>query len=140
MYTRYAESQGWRIEQNPLRADHGPRQEVTALIIGESVYSKLKYESGVHRVQWVPPMETQGRVFTSKLAVVVTPEADASDAMHDTAERIGPVRTYNFPQKRVTDHRIGLTLHELDLVLDGKLDSIVQALAANFGSGDDETG
>ncbi len=137
MYTRYAESQGWRIELKTSGGSAwGPLKEVVALITGEDVYGKLKHESGVHRVQWVPPLEQQGRVFTSKVLVAVAPEADELAGTGASADT-GTIRTYNFPQNRLTDHRVGLTWYELDLILDGKLDPIIQALAARQGGAPD---
>ncbi len=213
MYSRYAESQGWKIEilsSNPIGI--GGFKEVIALITGKQVYSKLKYESGVHRVQRVPETEAQGRVHTSAVTVAVLPEADdvevqidntelridtyrASgaggqhvnktesairithlptglvvtcqdessqhknkakalkvlkarlfDAMqqeqHDrmsadrksqvgSGDRSERIRTYNFPQGRVSDHRINLTLYKLDDIMFGKLDNVIDPLIAN---------
>jgi peptide chain release factor 1 len=191
----------------------GGLKEVIALINGDQVFSRLKYESGVHRVQRVPQTETQGRIHTSAVTVAVLPEADDVEIVLDPKEiRIdtfcssGPggqsvnttysavrithlptntvvscqdeksqiknrakaervlrsrlyemelarqqeeiagerrsmvgsgdrsekIRTYNFPQNRVTDHRIGLTLHQLDLVMEGRLDQIVDALTTHY--------
>jgi peptide chain release factor 1 len=210
LYSRYAESQGWRVEElSSSLSGVGGMKEVIALIEGRKVYGRLKYESGVHRVQRVPATEQQGRIHTSAITVAVLPEADEVEIQVDPKEiRIdtfcssGPggqsvnttysavrithlptgtivscqdeksqiknrakamrvlrsrlyemklqeqqkkiteerrsqigsgdrsekIRTYNFPQNRVTDHRIGLTIHQLDRVMDGKLDEIVQAL------------
>jgi peptide chain release factor 1 len=214
MYTRYAESQRWRVEITSMSESAvGGLKEVIALVSGERVYSKLKYESGVHRVQRVPVTEQQGRVHTSAITVAVLPEADeveveieAKDIRIDTFCSSGPggqsvnttysavrithlptnlvvscqdeksqiknkakalrvlrsrlyeielekqreqlgaerrsmvgtgdrsekIRTYNFPQNRVTDHRIGLTLHQLDIVIDGRLDPIIDALSTYY--------
>ena len=216
MYTRYAEEQGWKVEITSL-SESSVRglNEVIAMISGNKVYSRLKYESGVHRVQRVPATETQGRVHTSTITVVVMPEADEVDVQIDpkdiridtfcssgpggqsvnttysavrithlptntvvscqdeksqiknrakamqvlrsrlyqmelekqlaqigaerksmvgTGDRSEKIRTYNFPQNRVTDHRIGLTLHQLDLVVEGRLQAIIDALTTYFQS------
>ena len=214
MYDRYAESQGWRVEVlSTSLSGIGGVKEVIALIEGQKVYSKLKYESGVHRVQRVPATEQQGRIHTSAITVAVLPEADEVEieidpkdiridtfcssgpggqsvnttysavrithlptgmvvscqdeksqiknrskalrvlrsrlyemklqeqqkqimeerrSMVGTGDRSEKIRTYNFPQNRLTDHRIGLTIHQLDRVMDGKLDDIIEALSAYY--------
>jgi peptide chain release factor 1 len=214
MYTRYAETQGWKVEVlSTSESGVGGSKEVIAMIQGERVYSRLKYESGVHRVQRVPKTEQQGRVHTSAVTVAVLPEAEDVDikidpkdlridtfcssgpggqsvnttysavrithiptntvvscqdeksqiknrekgmrvlrsrlyememqkqqealakerkAMVGSGDRSEKIRTYNFPQNRVTDHRIGLTIHQLQEVMDGKLQPLVEALVTHF--------
>jgi len=214
MYTRFAEQHRWKVEVLSLsESGVGGYKEVIAIIEGDRVYSQLKWESGVHRVQRVPATETQGRVHTSAVTVAVLPEAEDVDvkieakdiridtfcssgpggqsvnttysavrithlptgtvvscqdqksqiknrdkgmrvlrsrlyememerqqselakerkSMVGTGDRSEKIRTYNFPQNRVTDHRIGLTLHQLDLVMVGRLQPIVDALIAYF--------
>src|SRR5712664_3926913 len=214
MYTRYAETQRWKVEVlSSSESSAGGLKEVIAIIEGNRVYSQLKYESGVHRVQRVPATEQQGRVHTSAVTVAVLPEAEdvdikieAKDLRIDTFCSSGPggqsvnttysagrithiptntvvscqdeksqiknrdkamrvlrsrlyevemqkqqdalakerkqmvgsgdrsekIRTYNFPQNRLTDHRIGFTLHQLDQVMDGKLQPIIDALITHF--------
>jgi peptide chain release factor 1 len=216
MYQRFAEQHKWKIELLSLsESGVGGYKEVIAIIEGERVYSQMKWESGVHRVQRVPATETQGRVHTSAITVAVLPEAEevdikieAKDIRIDTFCSSGPggqsvnttysavrithlptntvvscqdeksqiknrekgmrvlrsrlyevemdrqnaelakerkqqvgtgdrsekIRTYNFPQNRLTDHRIGLTLHQLDLVMEGRLQPIVDALIAHYQS------
>jgi peptide chain release factor 1 len=216
MYSRYAESQGWRVEVLETSASSiGGVKEIVAAIQGNKVYSKLKYESGVHRVQRVPATEQQGRIHTSAATVAVLPEADDIDIkiepkdlridtfcssgpggqsvnttysavrithlpsglvvsqqdeksqiknrakamrvlrarlyemeqarQHEqiaaerrgqikTGDRSEKIRTYNYPQNRVTDHRINFTLHQLTEVMDGKLGPLVDALVTHFES------
>ncbi|MGH9690861.1 MAG: peptide chain release factor 1 [Candidatus Acidiferrales bacterium] len=216
MYSRYAESQGWRAEILESSASSiGGMKEIVAAIQGNKVYSKLKYESGVHRVQRVPATEQQGRIHTSAATVAVLPEADEIDIkiepkdlridtfcssgpggqsvnttysavrithipsglvvsqqdeksqiknrakamrvlrarlyemeqskQHEqiaaerrgqikTGDRSEKIRTYNYPQNRVTDHRINFTLHRLTDVMDGKLGPLVDALVTHFES------
>ena len=210
MYTRYAEVQGWKTEildSNPTEL--GGFKEVVFEIDGYGAYSKLKYESGVHRVQRVPTTESSGRIHTSTVTVAVLPEVEEVDVVINqndlridtycasgaggqhvnrtesavrithlptgivvqckdentqlknkdqamkvlrakiqdlaeetqrseiaenrksqvgTGDRSERIRTYNFPQGRVTDHRVGLTLHKLDYVLNGELDELITAL------------
>jgi peptide chain release factor 1 len=216
MYSRYAETQGWRVEvlessPSPI----GGVKEIVASIQGRKVYSRLKYESGVHRVQRVPATEQQGRIHTSAATVAVLPEAEEIDIKIDpkdlrvdtfcssgpggqsvnttysavrithipsglvvsqqdeksqiknrakamrvlrsrlyemeqekqhqaqaaerrgqikTGDRSEKIRTYNFPQNRVTDHRINFTLHQLDQVMEGKLGALVDALGTHYES------
>jgi peptide chain release factor 1 len=214
MYSRFAETLKWKIEVTSMsESSVGGLKEVLALVSGDKVYSKLKYESGVHRVQRVPATETQGRVHTSAITVAVLPEADEVEvkiedkdiridtfcssgpggqsvnttysavrithlttgtivscqdeksqiknrakamrvlrsrlyevelekqqaelgaerrSMVGTGDRSEKIRTYNFPQNRLTDHRIGLTLHQLDQVMDGRLDQIIEALTTHY--------
>jgi protein subunit release factor A len=138
MYAQYAESQGWRI-QSVLTTGSPIEQlkRVVILIIGENAYRKLRYENGVHRIQWVPTTEQEGRVFTAKLLVSVAGKEGSRKVLGTAGSNI---RTYNIPQNRATDHRVGLTLHRLDLVMDGDLEPIIQALTAYFDEGDDGSG
>lgn len=214
MYVRYAESQRWKVEiTSQSDSEAGGLKEVFALVTGKRVYSRLKYESGVHRVQRVPQTESQGRVHTSAVTVAVMPQAEEVDihiepseirvdtycssgpggqsvnttysavrithlptnlvvtcqdeksqlknrkkammvlrsrlyeierakqhakqaaqrkGMVGTGDRSEKIRTYNFSQNRVTDHRIGLSLHQLELILEGRIDPLVDGLTEYF--------
>ena len=215
MYTRYAERRGWQVEIiSESVSELGGFKEVIARLVGQGAYSRLKFESGGHRVQRVPKTEAQGRIHTSACTVAVLPEADAvnevvlnpaelrvdtfrasgaggqhvnktdsairvthlptgivvecqdSRSQHKNREKalgvlaarirdkqlseqqaktastrkllIGSgdrsqrIRTYNFPQGRVTDHRINLTLYKIERIMDGEIDEIVDALAAEY--------
>ena len=210
MYSKYAESQGWKIEiEDAQPSEAGGYSLISFIIKGNGVYSKMKFESGSHRVQRVPKTETQGRVHTSTATVLVMPEAEEVDididpkdlridtyrssgaggqhinktdsavrithiptgivatsqdgrSQHDnrakamqslrtrvyeaklreeeeklgnerrnkigSGDRAEKIRTYNYPQNRVTDHRIGLTIQQLDRIMEGKLEPIIDAL------------
>jgi len=213
MYNMYAEKRGWKTEIVSLNeTELGGFKEVSFTIDGDGAYSRLKFESGVHRVQRVPETETQGRIHTSTATVAVMPQAEEVDLVIDpkdlridtfrssgaggqhinktssairvthiptgmvvecqnersqfqnkdkaleilrsrllaqkqkeqqdainanragqvgTGDRSEKIRTYNFPQDRCTDHRIGLTVHNLDKIMDGNLDEIIDALATH---------
>ena len=215
MYSKFAETQRWQVEVvSENSGDHGGYKEIIARIVGKGVYSKLKFESGAHRVQRVPDTESQGRIHTSACTVAIMPEADEQDEMEinkgdlrvdtfrasgsggqhvnktDSAirlthlptgmvvecqdersqhknrakamavlqarlnsaqddaaakeqseqrkslvgsgDRSERIRTYNFPQGRVTDHRINLTLYKLAEVMEGSLHEVVQPLVNEF--------
>jgi peptide chain release factor 1 len=214
MYGRYAERQGWKMEiLDASESGIGGLKEAIAMIEGDKVYSRLKHESGVHRVQRVPQTETSGRIHTSAITVAVLPEAEEVDvkinqndlridtfcssgpggqsvnttysavrithmptgvvvSMQDeksqiknrekamrvlrarlqeleeqkqheaqaserkqmvgSGDRSEKIRTYNFKENRVSDHRIGLTIHQLDLIMDGALDEIINALVTHY--------
>ena len=215
MYSRYAETRGWRVEViSESLGDHGGFKEIITRIVGQGVYSQMKFESGAHRVQRVPETESQGRIHTSACTVAVMPEADEvedvdinkADLRIDTfrasgaggqhvnktdsairithiptgvvvecqdersqhknkakamsllaarlnsaqqeqaaasqseerkslvgsGDRSERIRTYNYPQGRVTDHRINLTLYKLNEVMEGALDEVVQPLVNEF--------
>lgn len=214
MYARYAERQGWKMEiMDAADTGVGGIKEAFAVIEGDKVYSKLRYESGVHRVQRVPQTETSGRIHTSAITVAVLPEAEEVDVQvdpkdlrvdyfcssgpggqsvnttysavrlthlptnvvvsmqdeksqiknkekamrilrarlqeleeqkqHDelsaerksmvgSGDRSEKIRTYNFKENRVTDHRIGLTVHQLDLVMEGQIDEFIDGLTTHF--------
>jgi len=213
-YSKYAEAKGWKVDLiGESLSDSGGFKEIIVSVSGKNVYSRLKYESGVHRVQRVPKTETQGRIHTSAVTVAILPEAEdvevdlkpqdlkidvfrssgpggqsvnttdsairvthlptglvascqdeksqhknkakalkvlsarllaAKVEEHDaiiskdrksqvgSGDRSEKIRTYNFPQGRVSDHRIGLTLHKLDKIMDGELDEIMDALTAHY--------
>ena len=213
MFTRYAETRGWKVEtMDSSPSDLGGFKEIIFSVTGTDVFKRLKYESGVHRVQRVPATEAQGRIHTSTCTVAVLPEAQEVDieikpeeleitvcrasgpggqgvnttdsavqilhkpsglivrcadersqqknkakamkvlrsrlldrkiaeenakyaaqrkAQVGTGERNERIRTYNFPQNRVTDHRIELTLYNLPAVMDGELDGIIEPLVAH---------
>jgi len=213
MYNYYAQAHGWDVEiMSTSPGEHGGYKEIIARIAGQGVYARLKFESGVHRVQRVPATEAQGRIHTSTCTVAVLPEAEAVDAIAlnptdlktdtfrasgaggqhvnktdsairithlptgivvecqdersqhknraralsilsarilemkrrkqqaeeaatrksqvGTGDRSERIRTFNFPQGRVTDHRVNLTLYKLDQVMEGKIDEFVDALTA----------
>ncbi len=214
MYSRYAERRGWQVEAMSLSSSGlGGVKEVIALISGRQVYGRLKYESGVHRVQRVPETEASGRIHTSTATVAILPEADdvqidiaekdlridtfcasgpggqgvnttysairithnptglvvqcqdersqhknkaramkvLRSRLYDleiqkqqeaitqnrrsqvgTGERSEKIRTYNFPQNRITDHRVNLTMHRLPELLDGELDPLLDPIAAHY--------
>lgn len=214
MYARYAERQGWKFQvTESAETGLGGIQKAEAIIEGDKVYSKLKYESGGHRVQRVPQTETSGRIHTSAITVAVLPEAEEVDVkidpkdiridtfcssgpggqsvnttysavrmthlptgvvvsmqdeksqiknrekamrvlrsrlyemeqqkQHDaiaaerrsmvgSGDRSEKIRTYNFKENRITDHRIGLTLHQLDLIMEGALDEFIEATVTHF--------
>jgi len=214
MYVRYAEMQGWKVDMMDVSdTGVGGIKEATMMIAGDDVYSRMRYESGVHRVQRVPATESSGRIHTSAVTVAVLPEAeevdvqiDQNDLRIDTFCSSGPggqsvnttysavrithqptglvvsmqdeksqiknrekamkvlrarlqeleeqkqheelaserksmvgsgdrsekIRTYNFKENRVTDHRIGLTIHQLDLVMEGNLNEIIEALVTHY--------
>jgi len=215
MYARYAEAKGWQVEVlSESRGEHGGYREIICRVIGHGAWSRLKFESGTHRVQRVPATEAQGRIHTSTCTVAILPEAEAVEAVEldpgqlridtyrasgaggqhvnktdsavrithlptgivvecqdersqhknraralallrakllaaererqerqtaatrklqvGTGDRSERIRTYNFPQGRMTDHRIDLTLYKLDHIIDGDLDAVVEPLAREY--------
>jgi peptide chain release factor 1 len=214
MYARYAERQGWKMEiLDASETGVGGIKDATAVIEGDKVYSKMRYEAGTHRVQRVPQTETSGRIHTSAITVAVLPEAEEVDvqinqndlridtfcssgpggqsvnttysavrithlptgvvvsmqdeksqiknrekamrvlrarlqeieeqkqhdalsserkAMVGSGDRSEKIRTYNFKENRVTDHRIGLTIYQLDLFMEGQIDEIIDALVTHY--------
>jgi peptide chain release factor 1 len=216
MYSRYAERRGWKVEAlSTSETGSGGLKEVIASVTGDGVFSRLKYERGVHRVQRVPETESQGRIHTSTVTVAVMPEAEEIDVQIDpgdlridvmraggpggqsvnttdsavrithlptgmvvqcqdeksqhknkaralkvlrsrlldmereradreradarraqvgTGERSEKIRTYNFPQNRVTDHRAGITVHKLESILEGDLEELTDAVAAELAA------
>lgn len=215
MYSRYAETQGWRIELiSQHEGEHGGYKEIIVRVVGQGVYSRLKFESGAHRVQRVPATESQGRIHTSACTVAILPEADEAEEINinkadlrvdtfrasgaggqhvnktDSAirlthipsgivvecqdersqhknrakamallaaklnsaadekaareqaserkllvgsgDRSERIRTYNYPQGRVSDHRINLTLYKLEEIMEGALDEVIQPLVSEF--------
>ena len=144
MYVRYAERQRWKVETMDVEEiGIGGMKNVSFMISGQGAYSRLKYESGVHRVQRVPETESGGRIHTSTITVAIMPEVEDFDVQIDMNDckfdvfrasgnggRSEKIRTYNFPQGRVTDHRIKLTLYKIDAIMDGDIQELIDHLIA----------
>jgi len=141
MYCRYADGRGWRRELlSASPTDLGGFKEIMFGLEGPGVFRQLQFESGGHRVQRVPETEAQGRIHTSAATVAVMAEPEELERRAERAaerkskigsgDRSQRIRTYNFPQNRVTDHRIDFTAHNLDQVMQGNLDDLVDALLA----------
>src|ERR671933_697326 len=134
MLTRYAERRGFKWEQLAASPnDAGGFQSISFAVKGEGAYSVFKWEGGTHRVQRVPATESQGRIHTSTATVAVMPAAEEAETRRSqigSGGRAEKIRTYNFPENRVTDHRVKLTVHNLDRVLEGELDEFTDALQA----------
>src|SRR5207302_516450 len=131
MYTRWAEKKGWKVDVvDASPTGIGGYDKIEFEVHGHGAYSQLKYEGGVHRVQRVPKTEAQGRIHTSAATVAVQQAAIGAQrrGMVRSGNRSEKIRTYNFKDNRVTDHRINLTLHKLDRVMQGELDDLVDAL------------
>ena len=135
----YAESQRWKVELVECEEiGIGGMKNVTFMIDGKGAYSKMKYESGVHRVQRVPETESGGRIHTSTITVAVMPEAEDVDIQIDEKDiRIDVMRAsgnggqcVNTTDSAVTDHRIGLTLYKLDKIMNGDIQEIIDACIA----------
>src|SRR5207244_2938756 len=137
MYTRYAERHGWRVEVlSSSPTGLGGFKEVIALVVGKGAFSRLKFEGGVHRPDEQTQHENKPKALKSLRARLLerarseqqSEIAANRKAMVGSGDRSEKIRTYNFPQSRVTDHRVNVTLHTLDRVLDGEIDPIVDAL------------
>ena len=137
MYERYGQKIGWSVKPvSASESDMGGFKELVISVKGDSVYSQLKFEAGVHRVQRVPATESQGRVHTSTATIAVMPEADPVEVKIDptdlevgTGDRSEKIRTYNFKDNRTTDHRLG-TNFSLEPILAGQLDEVIDACIA----------
>ena len=142
MYRNYAESKRWKVNTLSFNESGiGGFKELVFMVSGQGAYSRFKYESGVHRVQRIPATESGGRIHTSTITVAIMPEVEEQQKAHDeeaakrksqigTGDRSEKIRTYNYPQGRVTDHRIKLTLHKLDSIMNGDLDELIDSLTA----------